>query len=133
MMVSVSADVMNSPARVGLVKDILEITEHFSKKHNLQMNYSGLPYIRVVNAENIKGEMYMFIILSLLITTFILYLFFRSFRIIGFCLLIVQVFDLFAIRLRHETESARNHDQTHKVHECDTNGGGYSKFHEDLT
>lgn len=82
---------MNSPARVGLVKNILEITEHFSKKHNLQMHYSGLPYIRVVNAENIKGEMYMFIILSLLITTFILYLFFRSFRIIGFCLLIVLI------------------------------------------
>ena len=91
MMVSVSADVMNSPARVGLVKDILEITEHFSEKYNLQMHYSGLPYIRVVNAENIKGEMYMFIILSLLITTFILYLFFRSFRIIGFCLLIVLI------------------------------------------
>lgn len=91
MMVSVSADVMNSPARIGLVKDILEITEHFSEKHNLQMHYSGLPYIRVVNAENIKGEMYMFIILSLLITTFILYLFFRSFRIIGFCLLIVLI------------------------------------------
>ena len=91
MMVSVSAEVKNSPARVGLVKDILEITEHFSEKHDLQMHYSGLPYIRVVNAENIKGEMYMFIILSLLITTFILYLFFRSFRIIGFCLLIVLI------------------------------------------
>lgn len=91
MMVSVSADVMNSPARVGLVKDILELTEHFSEKHNLQMHYSGLPYIRVINAENIKGEMYMFIILSLLITTFILYLFFRSFRILGFCLLIVLI------------------------------------------
>ncbi len=91
MMVSVSADVMNSPARIGLVKDILEITKHFSEKYNLQMHYSGLPYIRVVNAENIKGEMYMFIILSLLITTFILYLFFRSFRIIGFCLLIVLI------------------------------------------
>lgn len=89
MMVSVSADVMNSPARVGLVKDILKITEGFSAKHELKMHYSGLPYIRVVNAENIKGEMYMFIILSLLISTFILYLFFRSFRIIGFCLLIV--------------------------------------------
>ena len=91
MMVSVSADVMNSPARVGLVKGILELTEHFSEKHNLQMHYSGLPYIRVINAENIKGEMYMFIILSLLITTFILYLFFRSFRILGFCLLIVLI------------------------------------------
>lgn len=91
MMVSVSADVMNSPARVGLVKDVVAITEHFTEKYNLQMHYSGLPYIRVVNAESIKGEMYMFIILSLLITTFILYLFFRSFRIISFCLLIVLI------------------------------------------
>lgn len=91
MMVSVSADVMNSPTRVGLVKKVVEITENFTGKHQLQMHYSGLPYIRVVNAENIKKEMYMFIVLSLLISTFILYLFFRSFRIIGFCLLIVLI------------------------------------------
>lgn len=91
MMVSVSAEVMGSPARVGLVNDVVGITEHFTAKHNLKMHYSGLPYIRVVNAENIKGEMYMFIFLSLLITTFILYLFFRSFRIISFCLLIVLI------------------------------------------
>lgn len=91
MMVSVAEDVMNSPARVGVVKEIVGITQHFTKKYQAEMHYSGLPYIRVVNAENIKGEMYMFIILSLLITTFILYLFFRSFRIIGFCLLIVLI------------------------------------------
>ena len=91
MMISVSAEVMNSPARVGLVKEVLEITEHYSAKYNIQMHYSGMPYIRVINAENIKGEMYMFIFLSLLITTCILYLFFRSFRIIGFCLLIVLI------------------------------------------
>lgn len=91
MMISVSAEVMNSPARVGLVKEVLEITENYSAKYNIQMHYSGMPYIRVINAENIKGEMYMFIFLSLLITTCILYLFFRSFRIIGFCLLIVLI------------------------------------------
>ncbi|WP_018337964.1 efflux RND transporter permease subunit [Butyricimonas synergistica] len=91
MMVSVSAEVMNSPARVGLVKEVLEITENYSAKYNIQMHYSGMPYIRVINAENIKGEMYMFIFLSLLITTCILYLFFRSFRIISFCLLIVLI------------------------------------------
>ena len=91
MMVSMSAEVMNSPARVGVVNRVVDITQAFTEKHHLEMHYSGLPYIRVVNAENIKGEMYMFIVLSLLITTFILYLFFRSFRIIGFCLLIVLV------------------------------------------
>ena len=84
MLITVSAEVMNSPARVKLVKEVLEITDRFTEKYNLKMHYSGMPYIRVVNAENIKGEMYMFIALSLLITAIILYLFFQSFRIVGF-------------------------------------------------
>ncbi|WP_251623503.1 efflux RND transporter permease subunit [Odoribacter lunatus] len=91
MMVTVSAEVMNSPARVKLVKEIREITEGFAHKYQVQMHYSGLPYIRVVNAENIKREMYMFIALSLLITAVILYLFFRSFRIVGFCVAIIGI------------------------------------------
>ena len=61
------------------------------------MHYSGMPYIRVINAENIKGEMYMFIALSLLITTIILYLFFRSFRIVGFCVGIIGLSVIWAI------------------------------------
>lgn len=61
------------------------------------MHYSGMPYIRVINAENIKGEMYMFIALSLLITAIILYLFFRSFRIVGFCVGIIGINVIWAI------------------------------------
>ncbi|MCM1440860.1 MAG: MMPL family transporter [Roseburia sp.] len=91
MMVTVSAEVMNSPARVGLVKEIQKITKEYTDKYRVQMHYSGLPYIRVVNAENIKREMYMFIALSLLITAIILYLFFRSFRIVGFCVAIIGI------------------------------------------
>lgn len=91
MMVTVSAEVMNSPARVELVRKIQDITRVYTEKYGLQMHYSGLPYIRVVNAENIKREMYMFIGLSLLITALILYLFFRSFRIVGFCVAIIGI------------------------------------------
>lgn len=91
MMVTVAADVMNSPARVKLVEEVVGLTRQFTDKHHLQMHYSGLPYIRVINAENIKGEMYMFIGLSLLITAIILYLFFRSFRIVGFCVAIIGI------------------------------------------
>lgn len=91
MLVTVSAEVMNSPARVGLVKDIEKITRNYTDQYQLKMHYSGLPYIRVVNAENIKREMYMFIALSLLITAVILYLFFRSFRIVGFCVAIIGI------------------------------------------
>lgn len=91
MLVTVSAEVMNSPARVGLVKKIQGITREFTEKYRIKMHYSGLPYIRVVTAENIKKEMYMFIALSLLITAIILYLFFRSFRIVGFCVGIIGI------------------------------------------
>lgn len=91
MMVTVSAEVMNSPARVELVRQIQKITKNFTDKYQQPMHYSGLPYIRVVNAEKIKKEMYMFIALSLLITAIILYLFFRSFRIVGFCLAIIGI------------------------------------------
>lgn len=97
MMITVSAEVMNSPARVKLVQDVLKVTDHFTNEHNIQMHYSGMPYIRVINAENIKGEMYMFIALSLLITTIILYLFFRSFRIVGFCVGIIGLSVIWAI------------------------------------
>lgn len=97
MMITVSAEVMNSPARVELVRKVLDITRHFTGKHDLKMHYSGMPYIRVINAENIKSEMYMFILLSLLITAVILYLFFRSFRIVGFCVGIIGISVIWAI------------------------------------
>lgn len=97
MMITVSAEVMNSPARVKLVQDVLKITDHFTGKHQIQMHYSGMPYIRVINAENIKREMYMFIALSLLITAIILYLFFRSFRIVGFCVGIIGLSVIWAL------------------------------------
>ena len=97
MMMTVTAEVMNSPARVKLVQEVLEITRHFTNKHQIKMHYSGMPYIRVINAENIKREMYMFIALSLLITAVILYLFFRSFRIVGFCVGIIGLSVVWAI------------------------------------
>lgn len=97
MLITVSADVMNSPARVQLVKNVLKITDRFTGKYDLKMHYSGMPYIRVINAENIKREMYMFIALSLLITAVILYLFFQSFRIVGFCVGIIGINVIWAI------------------------------------
>ncbi len=97
MMITVSAKVMDSPARVELVEKVLKITRQFTDKYQLKMHYSGLPYIRVTVAEHIKSEMYMFIALSLLITTVILYLFFRSVRVVGFCVGIIGINVIWAI------------------------------------
>ena len=96
-MITLSPEVMNSPKRVKLVNDILDLTKTFSSTHNLHLHYSGMPYIRVLNAENVKSEMFLFIVLSLLITAIILYLFFRSWRIVGFCVSIIGLGVIWAI------------------------------------
>jgi uncharacterized protein len=57
--------------------------------HDLAVHYSGLPYIRIKTAEKIEGELYMFILLALLITGIIMFLFFRSLRVVFFSLLVV--------------------------------------------
>jgi len=97
MFVTVNANVMHSKARVKLVKNVKAVCDGFGEKYNLELKYSGLPYLRVVNAEMIKKEMNMFLILSLLITTFILYMFFRSFKIVGFSMLIIGVSVIWAV------------------------------------
>lgn len=97
MAITVNSKIINSKAREPMVKKIREITDVFTEKHNLKMHYSGLPYIRVVMAQMIKKEMNMFIILSLLVTAFILFLFFRSFKIVFFSMLIVMLSVIWAV------------------------------------
>ena len=91
LMLTLEPWVMGSPERVRVVREVVEVTRAFEEGEGVTLHYSGMPYIRVVNAESIKGEMYLFIVLSLAITTGILYAFFRSARIVGFCLLVVLV------------------------------------------
>lgn len=97
MFVTVNAKTMASKSRVGVVKKVKALAESFGEKHNLQIRYSGMPYIRVISAEMIKGEMLMFILLSLFITAFILFLFFRSFKVVGFCMLIIAISVIWAV------------------------------------
>ena len=52
-----------------------------------------MPYIRTINAQNMKGEIGLFIGAALFITSFIFFLFFRSFRatFISICILLIGV------------------------------------------
>ena len=97
MAITVNGRVMGSKAREPLVKAVHQRSETFAKKHNLQMRYSGLPYIRVVMAQMIKKEMNMFILLSLLVTAIILFMFFRSFKVVFFCMLVVGLSVVWAV------------------------------------
>ncbi len=90
---------LNSARRLEIVKEIKTFTENFSSKYNIQMHYSGMPYIRSQLMEKISHEMTLFLILAIVITGLILWLFFKSGLNVFFSLLIVIVGVVFSVGL----------------------------------
>ena len=80
LIVSIDPAILKRGERENLIVLIHKKGEEYAKKQNLTLHYSGLPYIRTVHSIQIRKEITFFIILTLLITGFILFLFFRSFR-----------------------------------------------------
>ncbi|NCT75875.1 MAG: MMPL family transporter [Chitinophagaceae bacterium] len=79
MGVSVDKEVMNSPKRNNVVKNIRTLAENFSKKENQEIYMSGLPLIRTELSTRIADEMKWFLFGSVVLSALILLLFFRSF------------------------------------------------------
>ena len=85
---------VNSPIRKKFIlKELVPAVEQFEKETNIDLKVSGMPYIRTINTENMKGEIGLFIGAALFITSLIFFLFFRSFRatFISICILIFGV------------------------------------------
>lgn len=90
MMVFVNAEKFNSEARGDVMERLFAITEPFSEEH-IELHYSGLPHIRVYTSRQVKSELGKFVFLAALVTAVILFLFFRSMRVVVFCLLVVGI------------------------------------------
>ncbi len=87
-------NVVNSPIRKQFILEVLvPAVEKFEKATHIDLKVSGMPYIRTINTENMKGEIGLFIGAALFITSLIFFLFFRSHRatFISICILIVGV------------------------------------------
>jgi len=91
LVVSISAQVLNSKSRDVTVPDIILAAEAFEKVSNIDLKYSGLPFVRYINRSKVKAELNLFLIISVLITGVILFLFFRSFKAVIFPLIIIGV------------------------------------------
>lgn len=89
MGVRINKDSLNSPKRTKIVKDISAAVEEFGITTGMDTHLSGLPLIRTVVADRIQQEMKFFLIGSLLLSAFILLLFFRSFSTAMLSLLVV--------------------------------------------
>ena len=74
-------DIVNTAARRDfIIKDLIPLIEHFEAETGIKVHTSGMPYIRTLNSQNIIDEIGLFIGAALLITSFIFFFFFRSFR-----------------------------------------------------
>lgn len=89
MFLSLDKAVLDSPRRINLIEDIQEKTEAFAAKEQVDLKYSGLPYIRYYQLTTITSEVRLFLILAILITIITLYLLFRSIDAVVFPLLII--------------------------------------------
>lgn len=85
----INKKVLFSPKRVKVVKDIVALTDSFAKSQKIEAHYSGLPFIRTQFAESVKYEMNLILLVSLVLTSIILFVFFRSFSSVLFSMLIV--------------------------------------------
>lgn len=91
MVVSVNKDVMNSALREPMTASLLEAAAIFEKETNIKAHYAGLPFIRTVVTNQVRREMKIFLIASVLITGLIMFVFFRSSRAVIFSMIIIGI------------------------------------------
>lgn len=90
MMLSLNKDIFNSKNRGSLIQEIHRTAEQYANEIG-PFVYSGLPYIRDVTMKKVQKELYLFTILALLITSTLLYLFFKSFKVVLISMVVVII------------------------------------------
>jgi len=82
---------LNTKNRLAITDSIKAQVERFIEVSNETVHYSGMPYIRTTVARKIQNEMTLFMVLALIVTAVILFLFFRSVLPVLFSLAVVFV------------------------------------------
>ncbi len=91
MMITLDKAVVNSKARIPLIEKVKKTIDVYGEKHNIDIKYSGLPYIRTITSQLIQHELILFVFLSLLISSLLLFVLFRSFRAVFFAMIVVVI------------------------------------------
>ncbi len=91
MTVTLDKKKINDISRIAIINSITEAVNAYKTKNNVEIHCSGMPYIRTVTMQKVKHELFLFVIISIFVATFIMFLFFKSIRVILSSLLIVGV------------------------------------------
>jgi uncharacterized protein len=91
MIISVQKEVMNSSKREAMIVALQEAGKRFETATNISLHFAGLPYIRTEVANSVRAEMKKFLIASVVVTGFIMFIFFRSIRAVLFSMIIIGI------------------------------------------
>lgn len=97
VLITIKKEVLNSKNRDQLVEYIMDQGERFESETGIDMHFAGLPYSRSITTSKVKGELNMFLFLSLAVTGLFLFLFFRSFKAVFFPIVIIGVVVIWAL------------------------------------
>ncbi|HZK97626.1 MAG TPA: efflux RND transporter permease subunit [Prolixibacteraceae bacterium] len=82
---------LNDRSRIKLVANIVKTGTNYQKKNNVEIHYSGMPYIRTITMQKVKQELFIFVLMSMAIAALIMLLFFKSMKVVLSSLLIVGI------------------------------------------
>ncbi|MCK9640745.1 MAG: MMPL family transporter [Prolixibacteraceae bacterium] len=95
--ITLKKSVLNDKIRMTITDNIVGRAEQYAAQSGLKLHYSGLPYIRTVMARTVQHELFLFVLLSILIAAVILYLFFRSVKVVISSLVVVAISIIFTL------------------------------------
>lgn len=87
MAITFDKEHLNSKDRITISESIKKLGDTFATENNIELHYSGMPYIRTVFMKKVSSEMILFLLLAIVITSVILFLFFRSYYAVIFLFL----------------------------------------------
>ena len=91
LLITINKKVLNSKKRDDLMKSLIIKSSLFESESNIKLHYAGLPYSRYMMAEIVKQELSMLLLVSLIVTSIILFIFFRSYDTVIVPIIIIGV------------------------------------------
>jgi len=96
MLIGMNEKFLSDKKKSGVIFKIEELAGKY-QKHFGKPRFAGLPHIRVVVGKLIIKEMYFFLALSIFASSLLLYIFFRSFRVVMQCNIVVFISVIWAL------------------------------------
>ncbi len=96
LMVNIEERFLQDQKKSKVVLNIENLAKSYEQYFG-KMHFAGLPHLRVVIGKRIQSEMYIFIGLSILVTSILLFLFFRSLRVVFICNTVVVIAVIWAM------------------------------------